>query len=62
MSVSLNWDRLSIVCEKEGEELHREEAAEKSRDEVVLKCFTHGAGNLLQLYLLHVIQKNGCKT
>lgn len=31
MSVSLNWDRLCIVCEKEGEEPRREEATEKQR-------------------------------
>lgn len=31
MSVSLNWDRLCIVCKKEGEELSQEEATGKKK-------------------------------
>ena len=37
MSVSLNWERLCIVCEREAEELSREETSgggRRARDEV----------------------------
>ena len=59
MSVSLNWDRLCIVCEKEGEELSREEATKKRRDTdevAVLECSKCGQGKL-QFQLQYVLQK-----
>ena len=59
MSVSLNWDRLCIVCEKEGEELSREEATGKKTKKKKTEMKWHGASMLyawtgkLQFYLQH---------
>lgn len=38
MSVSLNWDRLCMVCEKEGEEPRKDEAKGKKEDNQVARC------------------------
>ncbi len=43
MNVSLNWERLCIVCEKEGEELSREEATEKEKKKRETEMKWHGA-------------------
>lgn len=51
MSVSLNWDRLCIVCEKEAEELSREETSrgkKESESDEVAQC----------LIALHVDQES----
>lgn len=50
MSVTLNWDRLCVVCEKEGEVLSREEVLtylQQEADEAFMRIFYF---NLLFLF------------